>query len=654
MDVQVDQDIDPDCPEMEYVEWLEEAEVEEIKESQINRLHGCQHCQEKFLFADDLRDHEAQYHRFSCEVCSKVMGTKEQLDFHTQAHTDPRSGKVRTAFHCDLCPMVFLEEIFLRNHKEKKHQLSMDMSIVKEDELDELWICDVCDKKFDTEDLYRQHLTVHEENQDSCLICTRKWRSYGEMMNHMKYHRKKINTNVAFHCSICNKSFKTREDLDIHYSQHTVDRKACEQCHKIFINKYHLDFHMDREHHPWKFANAEKNPQRNYAKFVCILCKQVKDDGQMLLSHAAYHGIFSCSICGVCGELLDDKDGLFEHFIETHRMRPKEADQYLNYRTSQSCRLEGNTLPKRIAKVKPVKAVKPKPKTKPSTILTPFKATVVKPFTAFKPYTGSIGKIICKRSGCNMTFLDLQQFNMHTESTHRIQKTEKLEEVSCQVCKETFPNLNFLTSHAFTHVSESFCNCGICGLTLMGPKSVEAHLTFGKCKPNPVKIEPKIFRKSPEMEKKASTACCPICSKIYYDKTCLYWHYQKSHPEKLIGITKANDKKPGYCCICNVVRNGMYMKSHASIHASKGDLTCGICGEVFYMKTSLNSHLEECHQVKVVEIKTSRSLVLPRVEENYQHSQKCIETDREVELESVQGSTGITGITSAVFEITEV
>ena len=118
---------------------------------------------------------------FPCEVCERVLLTKQALERHKEIHNETRQR-----FQCETCGKKFVEEYNLKVHKQNAHSgdereryacdscskqfLSkqyLKFHIVKDHGVAKKLPCKICNKEFTRQYCLSQHLKTHEENRET-------------------------------------------------------------------------------------------------------------------------------------------------------------------------------------------------------------------------------------------------------------------------------------------------------------------------------------------------------------------------------------------------------------------------------------------------------------------------------------------------------
>ena len=231
----------------------EGAEDEEEYENVIEAAdhHGpfvCPHdgCGRSFKrrlpFDNHLRVHQTQEQKDAKKVKKKRRRKKQQEKGDSAfkckdcgfAYNYEKSYlkhlKVHNIFICNICKENFATSEELNKHIETEHRKRERKKFPVDRELK----CETCDEVFASlEQLSSHNIKHHGITGDPCPICG-KYLKRSSMRNHIeKVH--KAESARKYVCDECGKVYKTKTDLDTHYTKHTGDKQyVCQTCGKAF------------------------------------------------------------------------------------------------------------------------------------------------------------------------------------------------------------------------------------------------------------------------------------------------------------------------------------------------------------------------------------------------------------------------------------
>ncbi|XP_044736970.1 zinc finger protein 883-like [Chrysoperla carnea] len=254
-----------------------------------------------------------------CTICNKGFYEKKHIKNHMLRH----KGEAR--FKCDECKKPFYELNALRGHVKKKHPNKINR-----------YKCKECTEMFVLEqDLELHERSQHSKHQYSCSECNKPFIHKYLLRKHQWMHAKQR----MFHCkhADCDKSFKSKQVLHLHYKRcHSNDKKRevcnicgksvvylknhiyihknekykCEQCEQEFTNKYSLDKHTKRKH--GNLDDTELNP------YLCNICGKRSENLTMLKRHLTTHSDVKTHKCPICEKLFKSIELVNSHVRYTH------------------------------------------------------------------------------------------------------------------------------------------------------------------------------------------------------------------------------------------------------------------------------------------------------------------------------------------------
>lgn len=203
---------------------------------------ACPICQKTFQNSNKLSKHQ-QIHGtsspFKCEHCKKSFTSKFKLVRHVLIHSD------RKPFSCSICERTFHRKDHLKNHI-KIHSPCKKVHVCEKSD---------CKKEYTSSLSYKKHLALHaaEEGKLDCQICQKSFKTKDEVLYHLKIHAGsrtvKNPDEKKFSCDYCQRKFFTRKDVRRHLVVHTGKRDfLCQFCPQRFGRKDHLVRHIKKSH----------------------------------------------------------------------------------------------------------------------------------------------------------------------------------------------------------------------------------------------------------------------------------------------------------------------------------------------------------------------------------------------------------------------
>ncbi|XP_073820753.1 transcription factor grauzone-like isoform X2 [Musca autumnalis] len=204
------------------------------------------------------------------KCCDKKFHKRANLLYHVRHHVDPN------CYRCEECDQTFSDYQSLRNHLNVKHQ--------KEE--DKIYQCTDCPKKFARKYLLEQHRTFKHKDHKQCKMCNRRYKTIEELEEHNKEP-----CAVGIMCDICAKVIFGPGQFKRHQLEHDSSQShkvQCDLCGSWHRDKYALRKHKRRHLEP-------KTPH------VCDICQKVSPSREAMISHKKYahrsDRIFECEFC---------------------------------------------------------------------------------------------------------------------------------------------------------------------------------------------------------------------------------------------------------------------------------------------------------------------------------------------------------------------
>ena len=177
--------------------------LEEDKALEAESEEGVdEHIEEKLL-----QGREKESRILTCSYCSATYQYDKAFQKHLKSHTEG-SDKYR----CDTCDQVFPTNNEHTEHWDREHGNL---------------VCSQCKAVFNSKKTLERHKkNTHGNLQDQCHLCGKNVKRTS-MNNHVKmvHQGEEMRKHL---CNICGKGYKTKTDLDRHYTKHTGEKANLE------------------------------------------------------------------------------------------------------------------------------------------------------------------------------------------------------------------------------------------------------------------------------------------------------------------------------------------------------------------------------------------------------------------------------------------
>ena len=212
-----------------------------VKSESVNL--NCEVCNKKLRSFSDLKRHMIQHtgeRNWQCEVCPRKFGQKYQLKKHIETHSDTKEVSYWFCQHCD----KRLTSKTSRDAHELGHFGEHRFS------------CEECCKGFnDKTTMWKHKVKLHGCSYE--FLCNQCGRGFLELRTLNKHSpmckdiplKRKNNYNAVLPCSLCDKIFNRRCNLERHMKVHAgVKEFSCELCGKLFSSKKTVKKHTEKQH----------------------------------------------------------------------------------------------------------------------------------------------------------------------------------------------------------------------------------------------------------------------------------------------------------------------------------------------------------------------------------------------------------------------
>lgn len=236
------------------------------------------------------------------------------------------SGKKKRV-ECGICREKFIET-HLYVHMKAKH-----IEKLTKEEVDLMFSCSECDKKFDKQSHLNKHLAKKHPNCEkltkSCTICHKGFSNQIGLSVHMRHVHKALSPKE---CNLCEKTFKSCKELSRHkLRDHHLRVHICHLCGKNFAYGHALKSHLD--------AHA------GVKKHFCEVC----GEGFVRMTSLCGHRVSAHSKkddvvykCELCESSYDTKALLNKHLFEYHFTGPyaiKDYRKQMSMAEEQKCQM---------------------------------------------------------------------------------------------------------------------------------------------------------------------------------------------------------------------------------------------------------------------------------------------------------------------------
>ncbi|CAK1594862.1 unnamed protein product [Parnassius mnemosyne] len=362
------------------------------KKPVVNQWFNCPFCPKVFTKRETYARHVQRKHRVKEDDGMKQENLDQEL---LENCKNEETGEIT----CKECPLVFSSLNFLKLHMRRKHnalkedfRLKCRICNLSYDKIESLKrhvrrkhdkgsFCEVCNKQFDTRELYLNH--THVKMIKECSICGLIFASQGGLAKHLrcthkidepktvfcnlcnegfhdkrqlKPHFMKVHLNVSYTCRYCKKVFKAKESYRRHVLfQHPVNNKngqsqKCEHCTETFPDEVELCRHISIAHGkpPDEPPSTEvvliKKEEMDFKEsFQCSKCTESYFTWEELrLHYEQNHHTVGDSQCQICGEIVPGNE-LQKHIKSVHTQTVLQC-KYCDFETSMRASMTQHTL----------------------------------------------------------------------------------------------------------------------------------------------------------------------------------------------------------------------------------------------------------------------------------------------------------------------
>lgn len=261
--------------------------------------------------------------KHTCVICGKICRTPSELQIHC----------LRKHSHCQICDLVFENKEICQDHMDSKHPEKAHLNLRK-------FFCIKCDSNFETESAFGTHrrLSMNLDTLFDCACCDKKFCTWQALKIHLKSgihakpgqkltkikNEKANDKNSKKKCRFCKKAFNKSLKLRNHYVK---NHNFCKPCKLQLGSRKEMNLHI-----------KEKHPE-SVIEFDCKFCEQKFDSKTNLTIHEKNRKsdvLFNCNICPYSNCL---ERGFFQHLKTKHHFCTscKQAFETENLKNEHLC-----------------------------------------------------------------------------------------------------------------------------------------------------------------------------------------------------------------------------------------------------------------------------------------------------------------------------
>ena len=177
---------------------------------------------------------------------------------------------------------------------------------------DKPYKCTVCDKSYKDRKSLKVHYRTHSgEKPFQCDLCDKAFSQRPGLKSHYRIHT----GEKPYKCDLCNKSFSQKTGLNSHYRSHTGEKPyKCDQCDKAFSQQAVLNRH-------YRIHTGEK-------PYECKKCDKAFSLLEMFKMHLmTVHGEQELHKCDMCNKGFNKKYNLKRHILTHTGEKPQPGEK---------------------------------------------------------------------------------------------------------------------------------------------------------------------------------------------------------------------------------------------------------------------------------------------------------------------------------------
>ncbi|CAH1171139.1 unnamed protein product [Phaedon cochleariae] len=255
------------------------------------------------------------------EMVRKIQAHKDAFEDNTNLNTIENEIEIHVSKNIEQVELDEQEyEEGIRGDEDEEYTL-VDLDsinknkekVAEEEPIKNCFSCPHCSKSFRLKQLLDLHITNHDrERSFECELCSRKFFNKYDLQKHEDSH----NPEKNHICVVCNKSFSRYALLARHEKVHSdAPRYACtvSQCDKTFLTKEYLNAHLEN--------HTKKRP------YTCKICSKSFVFKQGLERHEVSHQASKPHKCNYCEASFTSSIKLARHITSHAGLRPYPCKQ---------------------------------------------------------------------------------------------------------------------------------------------------------------------------------------------------------------------------------------------------------------------------------------------------------------------------------------
>lgn len=263
-----------------------------------------------------LERRDFKSNKYVCYVCKRHYIDKELLESHIQVHL--KSG---SPYKCKICNKSIKHIANFKQHlRVHENQEESDSSLREIRQQTQGQIISDKEAESENENLENSDSSLDEIKLERrefkpkkyvCYVCKQHYVDKKLLKSHMQVHLK---NGGPYKCKKCNKSINHISNFKRHIRVHTGEKlHECGICLLSFNTSWQLKIHQERAHQNInRYSTKPKN-------FVCDKCEKSFHDNGHLQEHMKFHGVREFD-CQDCGKSYFTKSGLNRHVSAIHKL----------------------------------------------------------------------------------------------------------------------------------------------------------------------------------------------------------------------------------------------------------------------------------------------------------------------------------------------